>query len=240
MIPNRSFATVRSVDIRVDPGELPWAEARRAEVEAQWQREKAANPHIFNGEVLLLSEVCFEDGRISGTAHVTRYANQLYWIRHGRQDTDVAHLFSAAVIVSSDGAVLLGRMADHTINAGQLYSPCGSLDRSDIVGDRVDVFANMAREVVEETGLDLAEAEAAPESLIYRAEGLFALFRIYRFDRDAETLMAEIARHIADDPKPELSGMVAVRGLDDLSEDIKPYMADYLRHYFGEPIDRPM
>ena len=84
MIPNRSFATVRSVDIRVDPGELPWAEARRAEVEAQWQREKAANPHIFNGEVLLLSEVCFEDGHISGTAHVTRYANQLYWIRHGR------------------------------------------------------------------------------------------------------------------------------------------------------------
>jgi len=93
---------------------------------------------------------------------------------------------------------------------------------------------------VEETGLDLAEAEAAPESLIYRAEGLFALFRIYRFDRDAETLMAEIARHIADDPEPELSGMVAVRGLDDLSEDIKPYMADYLRHHFGEAIDRPV
>ncbi|TDH35675.1 NUDIX hydrolase [Pseudohoeflea suaedae] len=240
MIPNRSFATIRSIDIRVAPGDLPWAEARRAEVEAQWAMEKAANPHIFNGEVLLLSEVGFQDGHVSGTAHVTRYANQIYWIRHGRRDTGVAHLFSAAVIVSSDGAVLLGRMADHTINAGQLYSPCGSLDRSDIVGDRVDVYANMAREVAEETGLDLADAEAASESLIYRADGLFALFRIHRFNRDAATLMAEIGRHIAGDEEPELSEMVAIRGPEDMTGDIKPYMADYLHHHFGADADHSM
>lgn len=237
MIPEGTFHPVHAVDIRVDPSPLPWATARQAEVEANWLREKAANPHIFNGEVVLMSDVGFKDGRVSGVAHVTRYASQLYWIRHGRSDTGVAHLFSAAIMVSSDGAVLLGRMSERTVNAGEVYAPSGSLDRSDIVGGRIDVFANMAREVVEETGLDLATADADPECLIYRAEGLYALFRIYRFDRDAETLIAEIDRHIASDPEAELSGVVAVRGVDDITTDIKSYMRDYLIYHFGAGSD---
>ncbi|MAY61215.1 MAG: DNA mismatch repair protein MutT [Rhizobiales bacterium] len=237
MIPEGTIHPVRSIDIRVDPSALPWATARAVEVEANWLREKAANPHIFNGEVVLMSDIRFEDGRVSGVAHVTRYASQLYWIRHGRSDTGVAHLFSAAIMVSEDGAVLLGRMSDRTVNAGEVYAPCGSLDRSDIVGDRIDVFANMAREVAEETGLDLATAEADPECLVYRAEGLYALFRIYRFDRDAETLIAEIDRHIASDPEAELSGVVAVRGVGDITADMKPYMRDYLMYHFAAGSD---
>jgi 8-oxo-dGTP pyrophosphatase MutT (NUDIX family) len=237
MIPEGGIVPVREVDIRIDPGDLPWAVARRAEIAAQWEREKTANPRVFNGEVLLLSDVTFVDGRVSGVAHITRYASQLYWIRHGRRDTGVAHLFAAAVLISSDGAVLLGRMAAHTVNAGEIYAPSGSLDRSDIAGDRVDVFANMAREVAEETGLEIATARADPESVVYRAEGLYALLRIYRFDRDATTLVREIEAHLAADPEPELDGIVAVRGPDDITGDnagaIKPYMRDFLRHHFA-------
>lgn len=234
MIPNGSIVPVREVDIRLDPGDLPWAAARRAEIAAQWDKEKAANPHVFNGDVLLLSDVTFNEGRVTGVAHVTDYASQLYWIRHGRRDTGVAHLFAAAVLISSDGAVLLGRMAAHTVNAGEIYAPSGSLDRSDIKGDRVDVFANMAREVAEETGLDLAAARGDSESLIYRAEGLYALLRLYRFDRDAATLIREIETHLAADPDPELDAIVAVRGPDDITPAIKPYMRDFLRHHFAD------
>ena len=54
---------------------------------------------------------------------------------------------------ASDGAFLLGVMDAHTANAGKIYFPAGIADRSDVVGETVDLAGNVMREVAEETGL---------------------------------------------------------------------------------------
>ena len=64
--------------------------------------------------------------------------------------------------VAADGAFLLGVMGPHTINAGRIYFPCGTPDRSDIVGGKVDLDLSVRRELKEETGLDVAEFTAEP------------------------------------------------------------------------------
>ncbi len=44
---------------------------------------------------------------------------------------------------------LLAVMGQHTLNAGQVYFPCGTPDPIDVVGDRVDLDASVQTEVLE-------------------------------------------------------------------------------------------
>ncbi len=84
------------------------------------------------------------------------FASFLYWLEHHEDETrDAKNCFPIGALHSSDGALILGIMGDHTANAGLIYPPCGSIDDDDIVEGQVDSGANIAREVAEETGLNI-------------------------------------------------------------------------------------
>ena len=72
---------------------------------------------------------------------------------------EVKCCFPAAALVSSDHAFVLGEMAPHTRNAGQIFFPCGSAEPIDVTGEHVDFFATLRRELLEETGIAADEFE---------------------------------------------------------------------------------
>jgi 8-oxo-dGTP pyrophosphatase MutT (NUDIX family) len=82
----------------------------------------------------------------------------------------------------------MGRMAAHTANAGRIYFPAGSLEAVDFVGGLADLDGNMAREVREETGLDLGQAQPDPGYLLLPTGRLALVIRIFRFDASAAEL----------------------------------------------------
>jgi hypothetical protein len=66
-----------------------------------------------------------------GVDHVamTDYADFVAWRAIGDSDEPVVNCFAMAALRSADGAFLLGEMAPHTMNGGQIYFPSGITDR---------------------------------------------------------------------------------------------------------------
>jgi 8-oxo-dGTP pyrophosphatase MutT (NUDIX family) len=214
---------VSGVSARLLPGAHPVAELERDAIASVWGRALAQKPAMFDGRVLLGESVRVADGRLEVTFRETGFST-LVWLRTRPQERRVWNVFGAAVVTSSDGAALLGRMARHTANAGQLYFPCGTPDREDVRGETVDIEGAILRELEEETGL-------APP-LVVPTECAVAVFDgplvgyLRRFDcaLDADVMGRSVRDWLARDPHAELEDVVLARSRAELDPSSPPYV----------------
>jgi 8-oxo-dGTP pyrophosphatase MutT (NUDIX family) len=230
--PPTSPARVDGFDLSVVDGPHPLYAAHREEIEANWEREAKANPHLFNGQMVLQRHLAYDEGVIRGVAHVIPYSTLLWWRR--QPDFEGAlHLFGYPVIVSSDGAIIAIRMSERTANPGQVYCAAGSLDLSDIIDGKLDLVVNMVREVREETGLDLSEAEADPHFYASHKDNRIVVFRFYRFPVTAEELTTRIEAHMPHDEEQEIDGVVVLRSADPEAHNYNPLMLPIMDWFFA-------
>ena len=222
---------VASFRLRVLDGPHPYAVENEAAIAENWQREQAANPHLFNGEMVFQRRLTLENGHIEGEAHRIPFAAFLHWRRGGR-GLDGHHLFAMPVILSRDGAVMAVRMAQTTANPGRVYSPAGSLDAHDIVAGLCDLSGNMRRETLEETGIDLTHLDAEPRLRGVHMANSLAIFQVFRSDRTAEALRSDVLAHVAGEAEPEISDFLAIRSPDAAAHDYSPSMPPVLDWVF--------
>jgi 8-oxo-dGTP pyrophosphatase MutT (NUDIX family) len=222
-LPRGRIVPVHDVDVRLDPGPHPFELANAEAIEANWLLEKQANPALYNGEMVLPSAITYSDGVLTGRCHTVRYAALLYWRRNRPQGAE--HAFAHAALVTADGALLAIRMGAHTANPGRVYFAAGSFEPMDFPGGRVDLHANMAREVGEETGLDLGRATPEPMHYLYSMNGNTVIFRRYHLAETADVLAARIADFVASEKEPEIDGAVIIRS----AADNPPGLASHMR-----------
>ena len=172
---------------------------------------------------------------MSGSFFETDYASLLAGLEWGAMGDTVKACFPAAAILASDGAFIVGEMAEYTRNAGQLLFPAGSVERSDVVGDRVDFFGTLRRELAEETGLAADTLE--PESGWYAVTigSRLPLIKIMRCNEFAETLKQRIAANLAAQTVPEFREVLAVRDASDLSDRMPLWVTAFLRQVWRPP-----
>jgi len=223
---------VERVDVRLDTGMHPFERDHAQAIDENWQREIARNPALFDGTVVLLSSLAYREGELSGTCHPVRFATFMHW-RRMRSDTSAEHLYAHAMPVSSDGALIAIRMAGHTVNAGRVYFAAGSLEPEDTRGDRVDLVSNMAREVREETGLDLGAARTEEGYHGWSSDSGTVLVRRYFLDLPAEEIVARIRAHIASETDPEIDEAIVIRGPADLPGGLMAHMVPLVEWHFG-------
>ena len=126
--------------------------------------------------------------------------------------------FSAAALLSGDGAFLLTVMGPHTFNAGKIYFPCGTPDPNDVVADKVDLDLSVRRELKEETGLDITEFDAEAGWDMVVDGPLIALIKVLRSTEKAIDLrkpgqLKFTANLLVTSPRDRLSGHVRSRRL---------------------------
>jgi 8-oxo-dGTP pyrophosphatase MutT (NUDIX family) len=231
-IPRNVVAPVRSVDVRLDPAPHPFERLHAEAIGANWEQEHAANPALFNGTMVLLSELSLRGERLAGVCHPVRYATMLYW-RKNRGAPDIEHTFAHPALVSRDNALVAIRMGKHTANAGRVYFAAGSFEPSDFVDGVVDLHGNMSREVREETGLDIANAKRDPIDHIHSANWATVIFRRYWLDEDAATIAGQINEFVAGELQPEIEGPVIIRDGEDRPEGMLPHMEAIVRWHFS-------
>jgi 8-oxo-dGTP pyrophosphatase MutT (NUDIX family) len=227
--------TVDTIHYRHEPQPWSFAHAQSAEIDAHWSKLAGRNPHLFNGRVYMMHSyaIAEETGRLvlRGACMEVEYKAFLSWRDFGFPDGDVINCFAMGALLSADGAFMLGRMGDHTANAGQIYFPAGTPDPSDLVGSHVDLDGNILRELAEETGLQADEVAPDPSwTLVFEGQKL-ACMKILRSALSAAEIEARFWAFIAQEEQPELTGLHAVFSPADLDEARMPaFTLRYLRH----------
>ena len=212
---------VVELDLVVEPFDWPFARERAEEIAAYWQARRAEKPALFDGRVLLMFRHAFErraEDRLAlrGGYFETAYSNFLAWRDFGFPDPAICNGFSMAALLSADGAFLLGEMANHTANAGQVYFAAGTPDLSDVFDARVDLEASAKRELLEETGVEPAETRFGADWKVVHAPPLIACMKVMRLTIEAEIAKRRIEAFLAAETHPELAAVHIVRRLEDL------------------------
>jgi 8-oxo-dGTP pyrophosphatase MutT (NUDIX family) len=219
---------VTRLELRFEAVAWPFAVERRAEIDAHFAKLRVEKPEMWNGRVLLLRCGGITDGTLAGAYLETDFASFIAWRDWGFPDKSIRNCFPMAALRSSDGAFLLGVMANHTATAGQVYFPAGTPDPNDIVGGMVDLEGGVMRELAEETGLGPADVTAQPEWHATPLGQRIALMKVLQARESADALRRRILAFLAREAEPELSDIHVVRSVDDLHPRMPPYVATFL------------
>lgn len=230
-IPPDVILPVDMVDVWLDPAPHPFETGRQDAIAQNWRDEVLANPALFDGKVVLLSELAYRDRRLIGRCHAVGYSTFMYW-RRDRGET-ASHAFAHAVLVSSDNALVAIRMAANTVNPGRVYFAAGSFEPCDFFDGKVDVHFNMAREVREETGIDIGNARRSAGYYALAVTSGTVIFRTYHLSTTADETAEAIRNFVAGEESPEIDGPVIIRHAGDVPQGLMPHMPAIIDWHFG-------
>jgi 8-oxo-dGTP pyrophosphatase MutT (NUDIX family) len=224
---------VTTLDLSFRPEPWPFADARRADIDAHFAIKQREKP-IWNGRILLARNPAFAGDRFSARYFEADFAGFLAWRDWGFPDRDVFNGFGMGALRCSDGAFVLGEMGQHTSNAGRIYFPSGTPDLDDISGDAVDMSGSVAREVEEETGLAPADYRAAPSWDCVVSGAAIAMIRILDVDLTGEALRGRIEANLARQIQPELAAIHLVRETRDLTAAMPRFVTAFIEAQFSK------
>jgi 8-oxo-dGTP pyrophosphatase MutT (NUDIX family) len=225
---------VTALDLGFQPRPWPFADQRRTEIDAHFAVKRAEKPQIWNGRILLARNPAFGEGRFSAGYFDTDFASFLAWRDWGFPDASVFNGFGMGALRCADGAFVMGEMGRHTSNAGRIYFPSGTPDLDDIRDGAVDIADSVAREVLEETGLEPADYRAAPHWDCVVSGAAIAMIKILDVDASGEALRARIETNLARQVQPELAAIHLVRETSDLTAAMPRFVTAFIERQFAK------
>jgi 8-oxo-dGTP pyrophosphatase MutT (NUDIX family) len=232
--PEQTVFRIAGVNLQVLEGEHPYRRSRRDEIALNWEAEVKANPALFDGRMVFQHRLALSEDGIAGQGYIVPFSTFMHWRRQQDRGGGM-HLFAYPVIESSDGALVAIRMGAHTANPGQVYFAAGSLEPEDIASGVCDLEHNMRREVLEETGLDLADAMPGKSYHASHFRRTVTVFRTFRFDLTADQIVGRIAAHMLVSDDKEIAGAVAIRSADHSAYPYNVAMLPIVDWYFANP-----
>jgi ADP-ribose pyrophosphatase YjhB (NUDIX family) len=203
-----------------------------AAIDAHWQAAAAANPKYFNGTIIVGAGVRHTPTALFANCHPMQFKDFLYWRHRGKPDWGFADLFGSAVIRARGGEILLGVAAATTMNAGSAYCVGGFIDLRDCNTDgTVDIAASIARELVEETGLNSATAERQSGTWVTVNGHVISVAQAFHSPAEAADLRTAILDFSHASTDRELADVIVVRSIADVSDArILPHAAALCAH----------
>lgn len=224
---------VTTLDLAVRPIVWPFAEERRDEIAAHFAEKQRERPKIWNGRVLIGRDAVFADGHLAATYFETDFASFLAWRDWGFPDKAVFNGFGMGALRASDGAFIMGEMAQHTANCGRIYFPSGTPDLDDVRGDALDIPGSVVRELEEETGLTAADFSAEPDWHCVVTGPSIAMIQVLNLNMPGDAARARIEANLAREAEPELSAIHLVRAMSDIRPSMPRFVTAFVEQQFA-------
>jgi 8-oxo-dGTP pyrophosphatase MutT (NUDIX family) len=224
---------VTELDLKLRQRPWPFADERRADIDAHFAIKQREKPSLWNGRILLARNPAFTGDRFGADYFESDFASFLAWRDWGFPDRDVFNGFGMGALRGCDGAFVLGEMGGHTANAGRIYFPSGTPDLDDLSDGAVDIPGSVAREVEEETGLTSADYRAGAHWDCVVSGAAIAMIRVLNVDVTGETLRATIEANLARQDQPELSAIHLVREASDLTAAMPRFVTAFIEAQFS-------
>jgi 8-oxo-dGTP pyrophosphatase MutT (NUDIX family) len=224
---------VTTIDCILQPWSWPFANERRAEIDAYFAARWIEKPQLWNGRVLLARNPVFSQGVFRASYFETDFASFMAWRDWGSPGSGVFDAFGMGALRGSDGAFVLGEMASHTANAGKIYFAAGTPDLDDVKGETVDIAGSVAREVEEETGLTPADYRADADWHCVVCGAAIAMIRRLNVDMPGERLRAKIKASLATQHQPELADIHLVRAAGDITGAMQRLVTVFIEAQFS-------
>lgn len=224
---------VTTLDLAVRPVVWPFAEERRAEIAAHFAEKQRERPKLWNGRILLGRDPVFGEGHFAATYCEADFASFLAWRDWGFPDPSVFNGFGMGALRASDGAFIMGEMAQHTANAGRIYFPSGTPDLGDVRDGVLDIAGSVVREIAEETGLTAADYSAEADWHCVVSGRAIAMIQVLNLDMPGDVARARIEGNLAREAEPELSAIHLVRGMDDLTPTMPRFVTAFIAQQFA-------
>jgi 8-oxo-dGTP pyrophosphatase MutT (NUDIX family) len=231
-MPDPVIRRVPALDLSFRPEPWPFADRRRADIDAHFAAAQRERP-VWNGRVLLGRDPVFTAERFSARYFETDFASFLAWRDWGFPDAGVFNGFGMGALRCSDGAFILGEMGPHTSNAGRIYFPAGTPDPDDLSDGKIDIAGSVAREIEEETGLTPADYRAGTYWDCVVSGSAIAMIRLLHVDGRADALRARIEANLARQRQPELSAIHLVRRTSDFTAAMPRFVTAFLEQQFA-------
>jgi len=222
---------ILSLDLKLTDDRWDFALNESDRIAAHWAELKAANPGLWNGDVLMCAKADISGAVLSARFIRADFASLAAWRDWGWRMTEALNCFGSAAVLSAEGALLYGRMASHTLNAGRVYPPGGSLEPADVQADgSVDVQGSITRELAEETGLDAHEAEQGGYLAIFDDHRRLAIAQLLRFPHSSAYLAQRVRDYIAAERKPELADVMLLARKSQIAASMPGFAQELARH----------
>lgn len=208
-----------------------------------WSNAIKENPNLYNGQDYAVEKINETQEKIELLVVKTNYAHYLYDERIGIKDGRYKCYcpFGAILIQTKDNYLVIGEMNQTTSVPYCLQLPGGGIDKTDIENGKINIIANINREVKEELNIDIEDIDYKIEFIEYpdetrNAYGLLALAKLNQTKEELEKNYERYKSYLIENKlEVELNRLVflnkenAVEELDSMNNPKRPYLRDLLK-----------
>jgi hypothetical protein len=186
----RGVTRVNNVFVQLDEAPWPFATQNSRKISLFWQEKQREHPHFFDGQVHVMTSWDIRAAQNRAAAFIgnmcrTNFASFLYWKMNADSHNHLSNevdFSGGAVVLCSDGALLMALTGDHTIAPGTLEFPSGFVDVSDFDGNTLNFDRHVEREVLEELVISREELDGPKKYLVSIADGIVQALSIFTVD----------------------------------------------------------
>jgi 8-oxo-dGTP pyrophosphatase MutT (NUDIX family) len=220
--PYSCLARVTNVTVELEHKPWRFAGQHSDEIWAFWHERKRSQPHLYNGQVHVMTSWRVVDGNSHSSTFVGRlarvnFASFLYWKHFATDPQEAVDFSGAAAILCRDRALLMVVSGAHTIRPGTLEFPSGFVDVSDFEGDMLNFNRHVEREAAEELAITTEQLSKSKQYLVSAADRVVQVLAPFTIETTGDEFI-KMWRWRSANLRSEISDVVAIYHASELAD----------------------